>query len=900
MKSIGSILAGSAVHGTPRQVAVGVVSAVLATAVRMILAPLLTTSSSYLGYTLAVVVATWLGGAVAGATALGLGALAGTYLFADPYFALQVALPDMLVTVVFFVAVSAGLMWVVLRSIRAEAALRRSEERLSLALSAGRQAPWEVDVLSGEVLDSPALREIFGVPEGDAVRTTADWRRFVLPEDQPAIERALAQALQGTGEYRAEYRVRRATDGEVRWVTSRGRAQRDDGTFRRLVGFASDITVRKWAEEALRESERRLRRIVEHIHDGLIIDDRQGRVVFANDRFLAMFGFDRSRLESLTIQDYAAPEHREALLDRHRRRVAGESVPEHFEYAGLRADGARLWIEVDVVAVVDDRGDILGTQSAMRDVTERRRAEQALADSEERLRIALAAARGGGYIYDLRTMRLSVSPEAAQVYGFPAGVVSKAEAVARVLPEDRAKLERALERAVTGNGEYQVDYRVRLADGSTRSLASFGRVQAENQRLVGCVIDVTERALLAEELRRKASELEEAGRLKDEFIATVSHELRTPLNAMLGWAELLRERRLESPAAQDRAYAAIANNARRQAQLIEDLLDMSRIVAGKVRLEPRVTDPASVVQAAIEAVLPSAEAKAITIEVDVRSGRFMVLADPARLQQIAWNLLSNAVKFTPSGGRVWVALGRQEGEVELSVRDNGIGIRREFLPYVFDRFRQGDGDTTRAQGGLGLGLSIVRHLAEAQGGRVYASSPGEGLGATFAVLLPHADLAERREPARPQSILPHRAPLASLPPGAAVPNLCGAGVLVVDDDMDARELTATVLSRHGASVTTADGAAAALRALEKQPPDVVVLDIAMPGTDGYGLLRRIREGNGPSAAVPAVALTAYAREEDRRRAIAAGFSAHLSKPVDAAELVRAIADARQGTGPAAG
>jgi len=898
MKSLRSTLAGIAAPGTLRPGAVGVICAALATTVGLVLGPLPHDADPYLSYVLAVAVATWLAGGVAGGTAFVLSILAGAYLFVEPAFSFRSADPRLL-TLGVFVSVAGGLMWVLLRSRRAEAARRRSEERLSLALAAGRQAPWEIDLVTGEVIDSPGLREIFGVREGEVLHTRADWRRFVLADDQPAIERAIRQAVHGTTEYSVEFRVRRATDGEVRWVAGLGHVTRH-GTARRLVGFASDITVRKWAEEALRESERRLRRIVEHIHDGLIIDDREGRVVFANDRFLSMFGFDRSRVESLSIEDYVAPEQRESLLDRHRRRVAGEPVPGHFEYEGLRTDGTRLWIEVDVVPVVDDRGEIVGTQSAMRDVTARRRAEQALADSEERLRIALVAARGGGYVLDLRTMELSLSPEAAEVNGIPAGVISTADALARVIPEDRPKLERALDRALEDNGEYKVDYRVRLPDGSLRAVASFGRVQAENQRLVGCVIDVTERVQLAEELRRKASELEEASRLKDEFIATVSHELRTPLNAILGWAELLRERRLGSAAAQDRAYAAIANNARRQAQLIEDLLDMSRIVAGKVRLEPRLTDPAPVIHAAIEAVLPSAEAKAITIDVAVPSGRFTVLADPARLQQIAWNLLSNAVKFTTSGGRVWVTLGRRESEVELLVRDNGIGIRHEFLPYVFDRFRQGDGDTTRAQGGLGLGLSIVRHLAEAQGGRVYASSPGEGLGATFAVILPHADIPERRDPARLALVLPHRAPLASLPPSAVVPNLCGAGVLVVDDDLDARELTSTVLTRYGANVTTADGAAAALRTLEEQQPDVLVLDIAMPGTDGYGLLRRIREGNGPNAAVPAVALTAYAREEDRRRAIATGFSAHLSKPVDAEELVRAVAAARHGARPRAG
>jgi len=888
-------LAGGAVPDVLWEAAVGATCTALATTLDLALAPVLAAGSPYLTYTLAVVVATWLAGGFAGGTAFALAVAGGAFLFVPPYLPFSIAAVETLVTFAMFVLVTSGLMWVVLRSRRAEAALRRSEERLSLALAAGRQAPWEIDLATGEVLDSPALREIFGLRGDEMLRTRADWARYVLQEDRPALERAIRLAAEGAGEYSVEFRVRRGADREVRWVAAVGRAGRGpDGTPGRLVGFASDVTVRKWSEEALRESERRLRRIVEHIHDGLIIDDREGRVVFANDRFLAMFGFDRWRLETLTLEDYVAPEYREMLLDRHRRRVAGEAVPEHFEYGGIRADGARLWLEVDVVPVVDERGAIVGTQSAMRDVTQRRHAEEALADSEERLRIALAAAKGGGYVFDLRKKTLSVSPEAAAVYGVQTGTLSMAGALARVVPEDRPKLERALQRAVSGNGEYQVDYRVRQDDGSLRSLAAFGRVQADNGRLVGCVIDVTERALLAEELRRKASELEEAGRLKDEFIATVSHELRTPLNAMLGWAELLRERRLESPAAQDRAYAAIANNARRQAQLIEDLLDISRIVAGKVRLEPRLTDPAPVVQAAVEAVLPSATARGITIDAALPSGRFRVLADPARLQQIAWNLLSNAVKFTPPGGQVWVALGKQDGEVELTVRDNGIGIKREFLRYVFDRFRQADGDTTRAQGGLGLGLSIVRHLAEAQGGRVYAVSAGEGAGATFAVLLPQGDLADRRDPGRVPGAFPHRPPVPALQPGALPSSLCGVAVLVVDDDLDARELTAVVLTRHGATVATADGAAAALGWLEREQADVLVLDIAMPGIDGYALLRKIREGQGPAGMVPAIALTAYAREDDRRRAMSAGFSAHLSKPVDATELVRAIAEARAG------
>lgn len=870
---------------------VGLACASLATALRLGIAPSLRQSSPYLIYTLAVVVAGWWAGGIAAAAAFVLALFAGTYFFVEP--SIRAALPT-LVSLGMFGVVSGGLIVIVLRSRRVEAALRQSEERLTTALAAGEQAPWEMDLVSHQVIASPALCELFGIPDNPGPIAAAVWSMLILPEDMRLVEDAARRATEGTGDYRVEYRVRRASDGEVRWVGSVGRAQRDGtGRVRRLVGFATDITVRKWAEDALRESERRLRRIVEHIHDALIIDDREGRITFANDRFLTMFGFGRSRLSGLAIEDYVAPGHREALRDRHRRRIAGEDVPEHFEYEGVRADGTRIWVEVDVVPVLDDRGEIVGTQSALRDVTARRRAEQALTDSEERLRLAFAAAKGGGFVLDLHASELTVSPEAARVYGVAPGKLSRRDELAMVLPEDRLKIETALARAVRSTGEYQVDYRLRLDDGSLRSVASFGRFQPENQRVVGCVIDVTERALLLEELRRKAAELEAAARLKDEFIATVSHELRTPLNAMLGWAELLRERRLDSRAAQDRAYAAIANNARRQAQLIEDLLDMSRIAAGKVRLEPRLTDPATVVQAAVEAVLPSAEAKGIGLELSAPAASFLVFADPARLQQIAWNLLSNAVKFTPSGGRVWVGVRRQDGEVEISVRDNGMGIRPEFLPYVFDRFRQAEGDATRAQGGLGLGLSIVRHLVEAQGGRVHVTSAGEGQGATFAVLLPQADSKERRDAGRvPAEAL--QKPPVSPPQATEPPTLCGFAVLVVDDDKDARELTRVVLSRYGAHVETADGAEAALESLERGQPDVIVLDIAMPGMDGYTLLRKIRAGKGAVAETPAIALTAFAREEDRRRALDAGFSYHLSKPVEAGELARVIAELRLG------
>jgi signal transduction histidine kinase/CheY-like chemotaxis protein len=384
-----------------------------------------------------------------------------------------------------------------------------------------------------------------------------------------------------------------------------------------------------------------------------------------------------------------------------------------------------------------------------------------------------------------------------------------------------------------------------------------------------------EQALAEEKERERAARAsaEEANRLKDEFLAMVSHELRTPLTAIVGWAEMLRAGKLEN-SRRERACQVIHDSARRQAQMIDELLDVSRIVSGKFGVNRTAIDLAAVVYDALEVVQPSAVLKGIHVTMDVDRGLGSIHGDGDRLQQIVWNLLSNAVKFTPDGGAIHVHVRRVGHIAELVVTDNGPGIPAEFLPSMFEPFRQGDGSTTRQHGGLGLGLAIVKHLVEAHRGTVSAENRGDGRGAIFTVRLPMLPLAvESRSHA----------------PAVAVTTLEGVSVLVVDDDDETRDVIAARLADHRAHVLTAASSAAAIAVLDRERVDVLVTDVAMPDEDGYSLLRKVRASkSGDVASLPAVALTALARAEDRQRALDAGFQLHLPKPIDTTTLVAAI------------
>jgi PAS domain S-box-containing protein len=540
----------------------------------------------------------------------------------------------------------------------------------------------------------------------------------------------------------------------------------------------------------------------------------------------------------------------------------------------------------------------------------RRRAELAeleLRAGEARVRLALDSAGLGTFDYNPTTGALRWDTRSRALFGLaPHAPVSYSLFISGIHPEDRARVDAAHKRALDPYGDmsFDIDYRaVGIEDGVERWLAARGQTFAENGRpvrFVGTFLDITAKkiveqeraALLAREQVARAeaesarARAEAASRAKDEFLATVSHELRNPLNAILGWSRVLIEEGEDLP--QERrlkGLEVIARNAKAQVQLVEDILEVSRIVSGKLRLSTGPTDIRGVVEASFDTVRSAAQAKGVLLESRIEDGVGSIVADEDRIQQVLWNLLSNAVKFTPRGGSVRVHARRDADSVVLAVVDTGEGVDATFLPFVFERFRQADGSSTRSHGGLGLGLAIVRHLCELHGGTVEADSAGAGKGAMFTVRLPlHAQppserTSERTAPTRPGLDAP------------TVSRLKDVHVLVLDDEEDMRDLISMILEHAGARVTRVNTVEAALKALVADCPHVAVSDLAMPGEDGYAFVKRVRAAtNYAVRTLPLVAMTAYARAEDRHRVLAAGFQRHVAKPIEPVELVEALVE----------
>ncbi len=538
-------------------------------------------------------------------------------------------------------------------------------------------------------------------------------------------------------------------------------------------------------------------------------------------------------------------------------------------------------------------------QYQMRDhLAELRRADEHLRESEERLRLAVETGRLGVWELDLQTNAMQCSALCKSNYGRGSeDSFNYADLWACVHADDIDRVRNAVRDAISGVRDYETEYRCVWPDGTIHWVLVRGRASTaaggKTRRLIGVTLDITERktaeeertALLESERIARAN-AERAGRMKDEFLATLSHELRTPLNAILGWSQILATN-TGDPDDLSEGLRTIERNARAQTQIIEDLLDMSRIISGKVRLDVQRVSLLAVVQAAVDTVKPTADAKGVRLQVVLDPKAGLVSGDPNRLQQVFWNLLTNAIKFTPRNARVQVLLERVNSDLEVSVIDSGEGIAAEFLPYVFDRFRQADASTTRRHGGLGLGLAIVKQLVELHGGRVRAQSAGLGKGATFIVTLPVTVVHSEDEPAD------RRHPRATN--GIAVPvdsadDIAGIRVLVLDDEQDSRELVVRLLQDRKAIAFSAATATQALELIKAERPDVIISDIGMPGEDGYAFIRRVRilppENGGQT---PAVALTAYARAEDRVAAARAGFQQHITKPVEPAELIAVIA-----------
>ena len=503
---------------------------------------------------------------------------------------------------------------------------------------------------------------------------------------------------------------------------------------------------------------------------------------------------------------------------------------------------------------------------------ERTRTETQARRSEERLRFALDAASMGTWDWDLTSNAVVWSDNLARIHGLPDGTFDGtfASYEREIHPDDRARVFASVQRALSEGVPHDVEYRIVAPDGTVRWCEGKGRVEYERgrpARMSGVCVIVTRRK--EAELARLAA-AEESSRLKDEFLATLSHELRTPLNAILGWVQMLQGGEL-TPARARQAIDVIGRNARLQAQLIEDILDVSRIITGKLEVQRVPMSLAQLLEAAISGISPAAEGRGVTLLHDIASDLPPLEADHKRLYQVLNNVLSNAIKFTAEGGAVTLRCAADSGGISIDVEDTGIGIAPEFLPYVFDRFRQADSRATRAHGGLGLGLAIARHIVEQHGGTIQARSEGSGRGTTVSIHLPAGSAA----------LGSHQPP----GPATSAVRLDGIAILVVDDERDSREMVAALLAQHGAEVVQSPSAESAMQALRERRVQLVVADIAMPQIDGYELMRRVRAAGNT---VPAIAVTAFARSDDRRQALDCGYNQYLAKPIDAAQLARIV------------
>ena len=629
--------------------------------------------------------------------------------------------------------------------------------------------------------------------------------------------------------------------------------------------------------------------LVESADDAIISKTLEGIITSWNKGAERIFGYTAEEAvgKPVTILIPADQVDEEpAILARLR---AGERI-EHYETVRVRKDGRHIDISLTVSPIIGPKGDIIGASKIARDITEKRQARKALDEANERLRLALEASRLGDWSWDAETNILKLSETASRIFDVPAGSqVTRTQMQTLLHDEDREHVLATVESALAAHSDYEVEYRINRNDGSQAWVLGKGRgIYDDGGTIVGMlgfVQDISNRKAAEAEMQRLYRQAEESSRLKEEFLATISHELRTPLSAILGWARMLRLGQL-SQEQTAKALETIERNARAQAQLVDDLLDVSRIITGKLRMDVRPSDPTSFIDAAVEAVKPAAEAKGVRVLKVMDTGPVSIPGDPVRLQQVVWNLLANAIKFTPRGGRVQVRSERVNSHLEIVVTDTGQGISSDFLPHVFDRFRQADQKTSRQHGGMGLGLAIVRHLVELHGGTVSATSEGEGKGATFIVVLPITPLYQ----VDPSGGRVHPAARDLLPPDNGTDRLDGMDILVVDDEPDTRELLKQGLEFCGARVRVAGSATEAVDSLMAKIPDILISDVGMPGIDGYDLIRQIRtlpiERGGK---VAAIALTAYTRMEDRLHALRAGYDMHVPKPVELAELVAVAA-----------
>lgn len=786
---------------------------------------------------------------------------------------------------------------------------------------------------------SPAAESIFGWTKQEVLGQPVPF----LPKDKLEEFRQLHQKkLQGDTITGVEVQ-RQKKDGSLIDVAVWGAPLTDaHGNINSTMAVIADITEPKRIQEALKASEERFRQLAENIQDVFwMADIKDQKLLYISPAYAQVWG--RS-CESL-LKDCPGwletihPDDRSSLQDSFAARINSKDFADlpwlEFDrtYRIVRPDGTVRWIRDRGFPIKNDLGKVQRIAGIAEDITERKRTEEALAETSQTLKALIQACPLGITVFSLDDGKVKLwNPAAETIFGW-----SEQEALGNFLPtvpdHKQAEFLANLDFVRQGNQLTGIEARRQKKGGLAIDLNVWAAPLVDAKGNVSCmsiVADISDAVAAATQRKQREEErkrllaseqaartvAETANRLKDEFLAVLSHELRTPMNAILGWTHLLRTRQFEA-AATERALETIERNSKSLSQLIEDVLDVSKVVRGKLQLNISPVELDAVIKAAIDTVQPAALLKEIHIESLLDNSVGLILGDGNRLQQVVWNLLSNAVKFTPKGGRVEVQLSPVIGElvainsplpivkgqvsevtpkipqgahyVQIQIRDTGIGIAPEFLPHVFERFRQENSSITRTYGGLGLGLAIVRHLVELHGGTVWVDSLGEGKGTSFSVLLPLVSPLTNVNDGFGMS--PFQSNLEEAVLRDNLLALTGLRVLVVDEQADTRELVARMLRQYGVEVTEAASAVEGLAALQRLMPDVLVSDIRLPGEDGYGLMRKVRAlAAKAGGAIPALALMAYPSEEEKDNAVCAGFTQYLSKPIDPLELVEIVAN----------
>lgn len=851
--------------------------------------------SDYLGATptplffAAVMVSAWYGGLGPGIIATALSTLAIHYFLIEPIYHLSIP------TVGTFVRLSVFVMAAILINSLNEAqrvarqrteanfkSWRESEARFGCLAESNIIGTLVAD-LNGAILEAnDAFLQMVGYTQEELRSGRMRWREMTPPESMEVSERAV-QELITTGSctpFEKEYICK---DGS-RVAVLHGAVMSGE---QRVTGFVLNLSERKQVEAIQQEAVRRerslhaqvqavnkqLETVLASINDQFLVLDQEWRYVYVNDRVVEVVGRPREELLGRSMWElFPETVGSEFYREMHRAKAEQKNVDLEYFYASWQR-----WFENHIYP------SATGVSVLITDITDRKRIEESLQRTNQTLQTLLDACPIAIVFFDPQGIVRLWNRAAEHIFGW-----SAAEAIGQFMPtvsHRRTEFLASLQTVMKGQSLDGLEAQHQRKDGSMVDLEIWANLTHDAEGIPGCLgiaWDITERKQAEQERERLLAreqtareQAETANRIKDEFLAVLSHELRSPLNPILGWSKLLQNGRLDEEVTR-RALETIERNAKLQTQLIDDLLDVSRILRGKMALNIQPVNLVTVVEAALETVRLAAEAKQIQLQTAGTLKNWQVLGDSTRLQQIVWNLLSNAVKFTPTGGRIEVRLEAIGNNAQIQVTDTGKGISPDFLPHVFDYFRQEDGKTTRQFGGLGLGLAIVRHLTELQGGTVHAESLGEGQGATFIVRLPL--IAETVD-------LSEASPLTS-----QLVQLEQLRILIVDDDKDMRDLTQAILKQQGAQVITAASASEALILFDRELPDFIISDIGMPETDGYVLMQQIRRRSPQQGGlVPAIALTAYAGEYDQQQALAAGFQQHIPKPVEPEVLVRAIA-----------